>query len=355
MVKKMEIEIFNTLLDRYKDILSKSFLRNAYCGQYAFVGIGGHSLANLYPAIEYLQIPLKYICCRSAEKAELVQAKYKGIKATTSLAEVLADGEVRGVFVSATPQAHCHIAEQVISCGKNLFIEKPPCLTLGELKHLRELAVRHRVVAMAGLQKRYAPVVDVLRRRLPKERLISYRMSYLTGLYPEGNPVMELFIHPIDFLVFLFGKAEIIGRECVKSRRGGITVMLILRHEKVSGTVELSTDYSWNGAAETFFINTERGVYEARNMESLAFSPKSGSLFGIPLEKVRTRHPVSIDLLRRNSFMPTLANNPIHLQGFLNEIKAFADTVEHGNLLNRSPFDSLQETYRLLEQISFTV
>lgn len=180
---------------------NRTFLRNVYSGQYAFVGIGSHSLANLYPVLQYLQVPLKYICCRSKEKTMLIEAKYKGIKATTSLSEILSDNEVKGVFVSASPSAHFSIAKQVLQSGKHLFIEKPPCQSLGELEQLCQLADEHKAIAMAGLQKRYSPVMSTLRKRLSKERLISYNARYVTGNYLEGNVVLDLFIHPIDTLV----------------------------------------------------------------------------------------------------------------------------------------------------------
>ena len=51
-------------------------------------------------------------------------------------------------------------------------------------------------VAMVGLQKRYAPAVQILQRHLRKEHLISYDLHYLTGNYPEGDAPLDLYIHP---------------------------------------------------------------------------------------------------------------------------------------------------------------
>lgn len=41
----------NNLIRRYKDIRNRKRLGNVYDGEYAFVGIGGHSLDNLYPVL----------------------------------------------------------------------------------------------------------------------------------------------------------------------------------------------------------------------------------------------------------------------------------------------------------------
>lgn len=335
------------LIKRYKDSRSRAFLSNVYTGQYAFVGIGGHSLANLYPVLQYLQVQLKYICCRSKDKTALIEQKYKGVRATTELEEILNDSDIKGVFVSASPKAHFRIAEQILSSGKHLFVEKPPCQTLKELESLCELADKANVVAMAGLQKRYSPITEILRKRLRKEKVTSYNAKYLTGAYPEGDAVLDLFIHPLDTLTVLFGKAEIIGME----RTGG-TIMLILRHENASGIVELSTDYTWTAATESLTVNTAKGTYETSQMETLTFRPKSCTILGIPREKVFARHPTTIDILRRNNFVPTMANNQVYTQGYYGEIKAFVDAVEGKGNGIKSSLENLNETYGIIETIN---
>ena len=51
------------LINKYKAFRKKKQLSqySSYSGEYAFVGVGNHSLSNLYPVIDYLGVPLKYI------------------------------------------------------------------------------------------------------------------------------------------------------------------------------------------------------------------------------------------------------------------------------------------------------
>ena len=56
-------------------------------------------------------------------------------------------------------------------------------------------------------------------------------------------------------------------------------------------------------------------------MENLKFYHKNGSIFGIPVEKIVHRSSVVVELYGRNNFVPTIANNQIHTQGYFNEIK----------------------------------
>ena len=108
------------LINRYKRLRTERFLDQRCQYEYAFVGMGQHSLSNLYPVLHYLQVPLKYICVTSEQKARLIERKFNGVKATSSLDSVLSDDTVHGVFVAASPSAHFQIASKVLASGKSL-------------------------------------------------------------------------------------------------------------------------------------------------------------------------------------------------------------------------------------------
>lgn len=343
--------IVGGLIERYKNIRSRAKLLDRCVNEYAFVGYGGHSVDNLYPVLDYLNVPLKYICCRSKEKAGLIGKKYSGITTTTDLETILSDDSVKGVFVSASPSAHFEIASRVLEARKALFVEKPPCRTLEELDVLAELAVQREVVAVVGMQKRYSPVTQALMRALRKDAAESYSLRYVTGRYPEGDPLTDLFIHPLDYVSSIFGDAVVQGFETVRTTGGGVTMMLILRHRCVSGILELSTSASWEGAEESLTVRSAKGTYDMRGMEALTFRPHCGTFMGVPLEKV-FRHPsVSVDLFSRNSFIPVLVNNQIYTQGYYSEIKAFVDAVEGCEVKLFSTIPALRPTYQLIDEL----
>lgn len=108
-----------------------------------------------------------------------------------------------------------------------------------------------------------------------------YNLKYLTGAYPEGDALLDLFIHPLDCMTYLFGEAQVKYAESA----GCHTLMLILEHRCATGMLELSTGYSWNDAKEHWTINTVRGIYEMDQFDSLTFQPKPQIIMGIPMEK----------------------------------------------------------------------
>jgi virulence factor len=356
--------MINQLINRYKQRRTERFLTDAYARRYAFVGMGQHSLSNLYPVLHYLQVPLRYICVTSERKAQLIGRKFPGVEATAQLDAVLADDSIGGVFVAASPQAHFKLACRVLQSGKSLFIEKPPCSTLSELDTLQALQQKHGVpVVCVGLQKRYAPAVDILRKRLSHDGATSYDLHYTTGAYPEGNALMDLYIHPLDLVVSLFGTATVVA--CQRTTAGAY--LLMLRHQDVVGTLELSTAYTWTAAEETLKVCTRRGVYRLSQLDELSFTASSTTIAGIPTEKLLPRHPVVETLYGRNNFTPVMANNQVVSQGFFGEIKAFTDAVERsaGKPLNtavatersagqllRTSLSAVRPTYELISQLS---
>ncbi len=229
-----------------------------------------------------------------------------------------------------------------------MFIEKPPCLNAEELRRLIELQKQTQVLAVVDLQKRFAPAMQILKKKLQGSKgTKTYNLKYLTGAYPEGDALLDLFIHPIDSVVYLFGKAEI---RCVESIDEH-TVMLVLKHADAIGVLELSTDYTWSDAKESMTINTNKGVYALEQMETLTFQRKPHRFCGVPLEKVLTHVNVTAELFGRNNFQPLMQNNQVFTQGYYTTIKSFVDAVEGKRACNRQSLEAFIATYSLLDAV----
>ena len=341
--------MIHQLINRYKQMRTERYLNETYHCQYAFVGMGQHSLTNLYPVLQHLLVPLKYICVTSERKAQLIERKFKGIKATTRLEDILNDEDVKGVLIAASPSAHFSLASHVLRSGKSLFIEKPPCLSLAQLK---ELIALHQAggsrVAMVGLQQRYAPAVQMLKHQLKGERhLLNYDLHYLTGSYPEGDALLDLYIHPLDLATWLFGKAEIVSYLEIDEH----SYILMLRHQHIIGTIELSTCHSWKDAQQSLTVHTHSGTYRLEQCEELSFVPKQPVIAGIPMEKIRPRHQSADYLYRHNGFSPILSGNTIYAQGFFQEITTFVNAVEGKKKDILTDLQSIELTLKLIEEI----
>ncbi len=337
--------MLNSLIERYKTFRKQNFLGQfqSYQHQYAFVGVGNHSISNLYPCIDYLGLPLKYICTKNIKNAELMAHKFQGTQGIDSLDTIANDESIKGVFVSASPTAHFHICKKLLSVGKHIFVEKPPCLESSQLEELIQLGKGK--ISVVGLQKRYSTLYTTLKKEVKQP--ISYNYRFVIGAYPEGDAIWDLFIHPLDVLVFLFGEVS-----QVQKIKQSNTLFLQTQHKSgVIGTVELSTDYTWSLAKEEMIINTPKGIYESKSLNDLQFVHKSKQVMGIPLEKVIKQAPKVEILLNNNGTIPIAENNQLYSHGYLGEIKTFVDLVEDKKVTNKSSLEAMKSTFNLIEKI----
>lgn len=339
----------NGLIERYKKIRKKGMLEKKFKGKYAFVGIGNHSINNLYPVLSYLNVDLKYIVVKSEDTQKLVEENFANVKATSNLDEVLKDNEIKGVFVSANPNAHFGLAKQILAANKNLFIEKPPCNSVEELNQLITIEAKSTGIALTGLQRRYSPLYSILASKSKEANY--YTLKYKTGGYPEGDELLDLFIHPLDAMYFLFGEGKIENVKVVKGK-GTIVYLAQIQHQNgVIGTLEFSTDYSWTEAQDILTINTPKGEYITENTSKLVFQTKPKVMMNIPLEKVKTFIPQTTTLYQQNSFLPVKEHNQLYSAGYFNELETFLQLCEGGNAKNNSSFKELNPTYQAIESL----
>lgn len=337
------------LIARYLNYRKRRFITSRPTGQFAFVGMGNHSIYNLYPLLSHLRVGLKYIVTRSAGNAALIDEHFPHSEGTTDLNRVLADPVITGVFISTTPAAHFGLVKRALLAGKHVFVEKPPCLTLAELEELIALEASAPGSCLVGFQKHYAPVNQRLRREVGGKPC-GFNYRYVTGAYPEGDPVLDLFIHPLALLAFLFGEVTT-QQVLLRGNAAGRTIYLQTEHRGgAAGATELSTEYSWQSPHESLVVNTAAATYEQENTERLSRCPKPPTLLGIPSEKVLRRAPRTELLEDRNNFNPVLVNNQLYTAGYYGEIRAFLDCCA-GKKGNHSSLASLRGTYRVVEAL----
>lgn len=341
---------YKFFIDKYNSFRKQIYLHHPrYQFSYAFAGVGQHSLANLYPCLEYLQVPLKYILSRHIEHARKIAARFPGSTATDEMNDILADRSVRGVLICSRPSMHFSLTREALKAGKHVFVEKPPCRTLNELKEL--IALDAGLICMTGLQRRFGAINRLIYRHRLTRGAISYTYRYHTGPYPEGHSLTELFIHPLDNIVMLFG--ETVFAQGQKTGSGaGITYQLMVQHANgVKGMIELSTQYSWAEASEELEINTAGRVVQAQYPHHLKTIEKPAQIFQLPLDKIlRTppRHTIYFDY---TGFSPLPSNNSFNVYGFYPELAHFLQAAEAGKGTRWTGLRSLLPVYGLIDQL----
>jgi virulence factor len=318
--------------------------------QYAFVGVGMHSLNNYYPILRYFNVPIKYICTRQSDWSRQLAPLFPAAVFTHDISQVVNDPAVAGVLVCADPDEHYRLAELVLRSGKALFIEKPPCRQLHEMQKL--MGSHPQAICKVGLQRRHWPANKGIIKKCA--RAISYVYRFQTGSYPQGDPLTELFIHPLDYAHFLFGNSSLQSLT-VRRDNAGITAQLHLRHANdLSGLIELSTHYTWNDPIEQLSVNTEAESLLIEYPGSVHGSIKPARVLHLPTERLFRQPKVTRQYYNGGpSLIPATEYQTLITQGFYGAVESFVTLAEGSDSREiRSDLPSLINTYELLEKIN---
>jgi len=318
--------------------------------KYAFVGFGMHSLTNLYPILIHFGVGIKYICTRESKPVDHIRNQFSGATFIHDLTIILNDPDVEGVFVSADPEAHAQILTRLLNAEKKIFIEKPPCSNGKELKKITE--INPDAIVRVGLQRRHWPGNKQLVKI--RDRARSYVYKFYFGSYPQGNVFNELFIHAIDYCIFLFGEFSISSSSHQKYGEG-ITIQLHVIHTGgISGMIELSTHYSWTDPVDSLSIHCNDELLEVNYPTGIEGRLKPRRIMNLPSERILSKPLISKKYFSINHLViPAFNLNTLVLQGFYNEIKSFILQVENGTK-TENDLVGMGTLYKILDELQKT-
>lgn len=129
-------------------------------------------------------------CDFSREKRDAVAVRHPGLTLVDSAADVLTDPSVDVVSIASFDDHHYPQLMAALGAGKHVFVEKPLCQNLEQLRGIRTAWASHRgqVKLMSNLVLRAAPAYRWLRERIQSGelgRLFAFDGDYLYGRLPK--------------------------------------------------------------------------------------------------------------------------------------------------------------------------
>jgi len=107
-------------------------------GDVAIIGCGNFSFSTIaYYLSKSTRAKIKYALDIDKSKSRSLIGYYSGYAAVTNVETILADSDVRLVFIASNHASHAEYAIQAINAGKHVQIEKPHAVTLDQLERLR--------------------------------------------------------------------------------------------------------------------------------------------------------------------------------------------------------------------------
>lgn len=335
------------MINLWKNKRQRAFLAppSVLKNQYAIAGTGRHAVTNLYPCIWYSGAPVRMIYSGQKKKAELAALRWTGCVGEDSLDAVLKAPHIKAVFVALPPAVQLSATLALLRAGKHVFVEKPVGYSRAELLTAIDAEGEH-TLCQVGLQRRFAPVGKKIKRMATSAVFYTYR--FRIGPH-EGNSLYDVFLHPVDYLVHLFGPAEV---RYVRKKGGssGETYFVHLLHKNVDGWIELSSAYGWQTAFEELTVNTKDTVIHSCYPTDLSVTQKAAAVMGVSVDRV-FKTPVQTATHFSSTFLPTPESNSLYLAGFFPEIEHFVQCVEEGRKPPYASLKSLLPAYEILEKL----
>ena len=154
---------------------------------------------------------LNTVCDTDPDAVQRFTEQYPGIKGVYSYADVLTDASIKGVVISTPAPSHADMAHEAILAGKDVYVEKPLCLSEKEGAELNELAEQHGRILMVGHLLWYHPVVLKLKELVDRGELGRIQYIYsnrlnLGKLRREENVLWSFAPHDISVILGLLGE-----------------------------------------------------------------------------------------------------------------------------------------------------
>lgn len=190
----------------------------------AFVGAGSYASSSLLPNIpKNKDVVLKAVMTSSGASAMSVAEKYGFEFCTSDENDIFSNNDINTVFITTRHNTHAEYVIKALKTGKNVFVEKPLCLTIQELEEIAQL-IKQRVenqepkALMVGFNRRFSPLAELLKKRAGVGpvamiyRVNASPISLDTWIQDKdigGGRIIGEVCHFVDFLTFINGSLPV--------------------------------------------------------------------------------------------------------------------------------------------------
>ncbi len=157
--------------------------------------------------------------------------QYSGISGTTVYSDILNNSDIAGITISTPAETHFDLAREAILAGKDVYVEKPLCLSEKEGQELNDLADTHERILMIGHLLWYHPAVLKLKQLIHEGKIGRIQYIYsnrlnLGKLRREENVLWSFAPHDISVILGLIDEMP----ESVRAQGSN------LLHQKIADT-----------------------------------------------------------------------------------------------------------------------
>lgn len=174
-------------------------------GKIGIIGAGNYTSSTVVPCLTKAGAKIKYIASAGGLNAKVLAKKAGAEMATSDYQEILKDHEVDMVIVTTRHNLHAKMVLESLQAGKSVFVEKPLCLNLDELKQIEnayQLAGKN-VTLTVGFNRRFSPFA------LKLKKMVGDGPKNIVATMNAGFIPPEMWVHDLEI-----GGGRIIGEAC---------------------------------------------------------------------------------------------------------------------------------------------
>jgi len=170
-------------------------------------GYWGKNLVRNFSALGALHS----ICDANPETVSRFVEQYPGVWGVHAYPDLLNSDEIDGIVLATPAATHADLAREALLAGKDVYVEKPLCLSEEDGRELIDLARRQDRILMVGHLLWYHPAVIRLKQMIDAGELGRIQYIYsnrlnLGKLRREENVLWSFAPHDISIIIGLLGE-----------------------------------------------------------------------------------------------------------------------------------------------------
>lgn len=334
-----------------------------------FIGAGSYAQSYLLPNIpKNKNVILKGVMTSSSASSRSVADRFGFEFCTGNAEDIIANEEINTVFIATRHDSHGRYVRDSLKAGKNVYVEKPLCLTeeeLGQIKDTyyslitnnlpREIyesksgSVFHRgesqitgnglPLLMVGYNRRFSPLARMLKDKIGTGTMsMIYRInagtipgdSWIQDKEIGGGRILGEVCHFVDYLTYINGSLPLlvhaVAMNDVQSNNDTLTISLKYENGSI-GSIQYFANGSKSLAKEYIEIYSHGRTFILKDFREL-------EIYG-------TGKPFRKKLLSQDKGQKT-------------EVKVFIDSILNGDppiIPIEQIFNTTEVTFKIVESV----
>lgn len=235
-----------------------------------FIGAGSYAQSHLLPNIPKSEkVALKGVMTSTGASSRSVAERFGFRFSAGEDKDLLENDEINTIFIATRHDSHAQYVLKALKAGKHVFVEKPLCLSTGQLDEIADTYYSTRnanhssLLLMVGYNRRFSPLAKMLKADLGEGPMaMTYRInagnipldSWIQDREVGGGRIIGEVCHFVDFLTFMNGSLPV-----------SVSAYAMSSPSNLRDTVQISLAYQ-NGSigSISYFTNGDKGLPKER-------------------------------------------------------------------------------------------